>query len=247
MIGRIDDCTQALTENLQTHDTHPDTALKTKLPWSKNVREERDAPWQVLLGSMDALFCVLISVALWLEIMISLPYGDATPYVFGFSADVRVPQGGFKNKTNLQKYARDFIFNRPEFGFNANDPNSRNLLGSHSIRKHASSVCRNKGCTRDKKDHRGRWKNRTRASDLYDDIELPFVDAKVAATLCPGGPAKCNLKPNCGVTNNLSYNVQFPTLLHGFQTEQQSSWGLLRCGAHFLRMLRTFLKLSELG
>ena len=151
MIGRIDDCTQALTENLQTHDTHPDTALKTKLPWSKNVREERDAPWQVLLGSMDALFCVLMSVALWLEIMISLPYGDATPYVFGFSADVRVPQGGFKNKTNLQKYARDFIFNRPEFGFNANDPNSRNLLGSHSIRKHASSVCRNKGCAGDKR------------------------------------------------------------------------------------------------
>lgn len=35
MIVRIDDCAQALMERLQTHDTHPGTALKTKPPWSK--------------------------------------------------------------------------------------------------------------------------------------------------------------------------------------------------------------------
>jgi hypothetical protein len=33
------------------------------------------------------------------------------------------------------------------------------------------------------KDVRGRWKGRGRVSDIYDDIELPYPDAKVAEKL----------------------------------------------------------------
>jgi hypothetical protein len=48
------------------HDSFPN-ALTTRLNWSKNVNDERDAPWQVVLGSMDPVFCVILSLGLWLE------------------------------------------------------------------------------------------------------------------------------------------------------------------------------------
>ena len=43
MIGRLDDCTQFLMENIEPHP-HFKFALKAKLCSSKNVHEERDAP-----------------------------------------------------------------------------------------------------------------------------------------------------------------------------------------------------------
>ena len=42
MIARIDDTTQAQLENIRVHNSFPFT-LKTRLNWSKNVNEERDA------------------------------------------------------------------------------------------------------------------------------------------------------------------------------------------------------------
>lgn len=65
MIGRIDDCSSWQQGNLQAHDAHADKCLKARLAWSKNVNEERDAPWQHVLGSMDPVFCVILNVALW--------------------------------------------------------------------------------------------------------------------------------------------------------------------------------------
>ena len=44
--------------------------------------------------------------------------------------------------------------------------------------------------SKDDRDLRGRWKGKGRVADKYDDVELPFVDAKVAASLCMGGPCK---------------------------------------------------------
>ena len=61
-------------------------------------------------------------------------------------------------------------------------------LGSHSIRKFSSTHARRSGCTRDDKDLRGRWKSKSRVSDVYDDTELPYPDAKNAEMLCIGGP-----------------------------------------------------------
>ena len=58
VIGRIDDTTQVLINHIRVHDSFPN-CLKTKLNWSKNVRDERDAPWQIILGAMDTTYCVL--------------------------------------------------------------------------------------------------------------------------------------------------------------------------------------------
>ena len=37
------------------------------------------------------------------------------------------------------------------------------------------------------KERRGRWKGQGRVSDVYNDVELPYPDAKVAEKLCGGG------------------------------------------------------------
>jgi hypothetical protein len=62
LIARIDDTTQFLMENL-TENPDFDFTLRSKLRWSKNVNEERDAPNQFLIGAMDPWFCVLLALA----------------------------------------------------------------------------------------------------------------------------------------------------------------------------------------
>ena len=62
-------------------------------------------------------------------------------------------------------------------------------LGTHSLRKFGATRARRCGITKDEKDTRGRWKCK-RVSDVYDDIELPWPDLKVAVSLCIGGPCK---------------------------------------------------------
>jgi len=66
LISRIDCATQAKCDNLKKHN-HFDFALKTKLDWSKNVMEERDAPWQAVLASNDHAHCTHLSIGLWLQ------------------------------------------------------------------------------------------------------------------------------------------------------------------------------------
>ena len=62
------------------------------------------------------------------------------------------------------------------------------LLGSHSIRKFAAAHVRKCGISKDDKDIRSRWKGKGRVSHVYDDVELPYPDCKVAEKLCFGGP-----------------------------------------------------------
>ena len=57
MIARIDDSMNVKIENFQKYPTFP-FYLQTRLNWSKNVQEERDAPWKVMMPSMNSLYCV---------------------------------------------------------------------------------------------------------------------------------------------------------------------------------------------
>ena len=192
LISRIDDTTQMKRVNLEVHDSFL-FLLKTKLNWAKNCMTEKDAPWQVLLGAIESVFCVHISLALWLELDIDeIPTSGATPYIFAFSDDTKVPDGGKKAKSKVQGIYSSTIFKRPEF-------DETGCLGSHSTRKLGSSHCRKCGATKDEKDIRGRWKSSKRVSDVYDDVELPYPDAKVAAMNCIGGPCKYVLRDDSGV------------------------------------------------
>ena len=171
MIGRIDDSTQWQKVHFKAHNQFPEIAARARLNWSKNVQEERDAPWQILLGSMDPDFCVLLNTALWLEVFLSTqPGAELSPYVLAFSNDNNRPAGGKKARKTASSILRRLL-NDDEF--ETNDDDNQENLGSHSTRKFASTWTRRQGATKDEKDTRGRWKKR-RVSDDYDDMELPY-------------------------------------------------------------------------
>jgi hypothetical protein len=153
MIARIDDTTQVIMDHIRVHDNF-ENALKTRLNWSKNVHDERDAPWQIILGSMDPVFCVMISLGLWPEFHLqSNPTAMASLYVFAFSDDITIPGGGQKAKETVQNIFGQKVLKVQEF-------QSGGLLGSHSIRKFASTHVRRCGVSKDDKDTRGRWKGK---------------------------------------------------------------------------------------
>ena len=116
------------------------------------------------------------------------PNALLSPYVFAFNDDTRIPEGGLKSK-KIACAAFSKIFRMSEMG-SLNGAIVEGL-GSHSIRKFSSMTARKAGITKDKKEIRGRWKTHAggkRVSDVYDDVELPYPDAKVAQILAAGGP-----------------------------------------------------------
>ena len=50
-------------------------------------------------------------------------------------------------------------------------------------------------------DTRGRWKNSRRQHETYADISIPYIDAKVAAALCKGGPITYEVVPESGISD----------------------------------------------
>jgi hypothetical protein len=189
--------------------------LRSKLNWSKNVNEERDdAPNQILIGVMDLLYCVLLGLAVFLEIFIESGGGALlTPYVFGFSGDDTIPEGGNKARESVQTILATEIYNRPEFN------TAKGPLGTHSIQKLASTHARKNGCSNDKKDICGHWKKGQCVSDIDDAIELPFPDAKVAGMICIGGPCKHVVKEGSGVTDNFLLQHVVPNIRTWFPAD----------------------------
>ena len=79
-----------------------------------------------------------------------------------------------------------------------------------------STEARRRGAIKDEKDIRGRWKGKGRVSDVYDDIELPYPDAKVAGLLCIGGPCKYVIKDGSGITNEFLIQYVVPRIAQKF-------------------------------
>jgi hypothetical protein len=179
MLARVDDACHWTTEHLRPHTRFPEQAVRVRLHWSKNCNEERDAPWQTMLGAMNTYYCVMINVGIWLEVSLASAGAGLNPHVFGFANDF---VGGDRAKNWAQAVCRE-LYRGGDFDV------EEGPLGTHSVRKHGSSTCRNQGVSMDDKNTRGRWRAvaRRSQSDNYDDPELPFVDTKVASVLCMGG------------------------------------------------------------
>ena len=189
LIARIDDTANMKMQNLKQHPNF-DFALKVKLNWSKNVREERDAPFQSVLASNDHTYCVILGLAVWHELFLGMsPNANNTPYLFSFNADVTVPKGANKSKNFVAKALRDILRTEEFRSVAVDDNDDEDNTGSHSTRKYAASEARNSGGSKDETDLRGRWKCR-RVSDTYANVELPYPDAKMASYLCKGGPIR---------------------------------------------------------
>ena len=97
LIAGIDDMTQVQIENLQKHQQ---LCLKTRLNQSKNVTDECNAPWQAIVGCLDTTFCILLSTSQWLELN---AHTQLYSYLFGFSTDNIIPNGGLKSKNMVRR------------------------------------------------------------------------------------------------------------------------------------------------
>ena len=224
MIARVDDSMQFKMENLRKSCSFP-FFLQARLNWSKNVGEERDAPWQLVMGSMNMAYCIYCTLSLWLEIFIGkYPHALLTPFVFGFSQDVTEKGGAQASKNMCQDIFGGHIFKEGNRAIIASG--SSGALGTHSVRKLSSTHARRSGASKDDRDIRGRWKGKTRVGDRYDDVELPWPDIKVAQMLCMGGACKYIIKRDSGVSNSFVFEFVVPNIRKRFCDEVTLLFGI---------------------
>ena len=209
MMSRVDDSMNLKMENLRRCPGFP-CYFQSRLNWSKNVGEERDAPFQIMLPSMNMAYCVYISLALWLELFImKCPHASLTPFVFGFSQDT-TENGAKASKNIVRGIFGGSIFKEGNQAIRENGGSG--CLGTHSVRKLSSTHARRSGASKDDRDIRGRWKGRARVGDRYDDVELPWPDVKVAQMLCVGGACKYVIKNDSGVSNDFIFEFVVPNI-----------------------------------
>jgi hypothetical protein len=189
MIARLDDSCEMKNENLNPNPRYPETLL-ARLRWSKNVNDERDAPNQIVIGAMDPEYCVLLGLGLHLETAIS-EVSDQSQHLFHFGRATPKLANGFVSSALREKVLKHGDFKKQSTG----------NLGSHSVRKHASTHARRNGSCKDDVDFRGRWKKNARQQDKYTDVDLPYPDGKTSVALCIGGACKYVCRKGVRVTD----------------------------------------------
>ena len=84
MIGQMDDTLKFCNPNLYPYQIYPDYGMCGRLLWSENVGDERDAPTQVLLATIDTRYDVHSNLGLWLEYHFE-QYHCKNVFVFGYN------------------------------------------------------------------------------------------------------------------------------------------------------------------
>ncbi|ETP31664.1 hypothetical protein F442_19500 [Phytophthora nicotianae P10297] len=148
---------------------HHPGALHCLLRLSKNISEERDAPEQIVLGSMNPRVCVLLNLAVHVETTDSIA---VSPYVFGNAQD---------GDRVIRRFLQD-IFDGADF--HKLKPGN---LGTHSLRKGAATYGSRSGVPKDFVNWCGRWRTRKNVVDVNIDNTQPYPDAMAAVN--PIGPA----------------------------------------------------------
>ena len=196
MIARIDDTSHLKKAHFCRHPHFPRTALRTRLHWSKNVMSERRCYWQILLGAMNAYFCVLLQTAAFLEMHHADVTNDPSPFLFSFTQEQDNEELACKQiKRKMSDALKKAIQENDHIDPNILDIAEDGTCGSHSIRKFAGGHVVRCGLSAEYKEYRGRWsKGKSRVSTGYQHTELPFVDAVVCSTLCVGGACSYVLK-----------------------------------------------------
>ena len=137
LITRGDDLSKLNVHDLGAYERYPLIAILGRIVWSKNVREERDAPQQVLFGSMDTRFCVLVNLALWLEFALEHHPAPHNEFVFrldGLDDPIRIKEQYIAAFNQATRMPGTLI--------------QAGLVGSHSTRKLAATWGRSNGCSK---------------------------------------------------------------------------------------------------
>ena len=162
IICQIDDVMK-LAKSMLLFNPRELLTLNIKLNWSKNIREERDCPTQIVFGAMDPLVCPLLNLAAWLE-------GGDNHGLLLF--------GSYRTNSAVSNLL-DKIFSSELF----QRVMTVGLLGTHSIPKGAASYAACFGMTRDWICCRGRWRMKKQQVDTYIEMMLPYPNAFVASVL----------------------------------------------------------------
>ena len=162
--------------------------IVVQLSWSKNIREERSPPSQIVFGSGDEHLCTLIHLATHLESSMDPAVTTEDSFVYGMGV-------------NLDNQSRFIIKRAIELGEFAHTPEGR--LGTHSICKGAGTYCARLGASKNDIERRGRWRN-TKQVDTYISIHLPVPDAIISTKLSgPKGAVSYKVKEEVsGVVTN---------------------------------------------
>ena len=101
MVYRINNSSKILYNNMKGNQQHPRYSILSRLYWSKNVKEEQDAPDQIFLSAHNTSYCILIVLSTWLELFISKGHTENSDLDFGIHG---------QNEPILIKYkAADFM------------------------------------------------------------------------------------------------------------------------------------------
>ena len=194
LIARVDDTAKFRRPDLQPFHAYPDYGITAKLCWAKNCNEERDAPTQIVFGAMDWRYCVLSTLGTWLEHHYTIHPDFDNEFFFDL--------GGTGDPDAIKESASyHFRLVLHDEDMQEITVVTLGLTGTHSIRKYAVNAARGNGCRKDDTDCRGRWKSGDRQQDTYADTTIPYVDGKVAAALCKGGPIVYVVKESSGATD----------------------------------------------
>jgi hypothetical protein len=228
-ITRADDVCNFKLSDPKSHSQFEEFALAQSVRWSKNVRDSRNCPDQLLLASMDYKTCIFIALALWLEYFLSNhPEAEFMMTHAVPPANATKEQHERFTKTISKTYRNrlvSVVFKDAEFKaiYKGNDPRP---LGLHSKRKMGSTQAKRRGSPGDHVDHRGRWvakKGSRIVNSVYIDPEDMYADASVASNLCLGGPIKYKVKEAVATyitTEWLSHHV-VPSIARRYSNDLQ--------------------------
>ncbi|KAE9338649.1 hypothetical protein PF008_g11966 [Phytophthora fragariae] len=168
--ARIDDMIILQFGNFSPNTQYSSTLL-FQMRWSKNIHEERDAPEQIVIGSMDPKMCALLNLAVYIESSANV---TSSEFVYGNPKD-----GDRAVRRFLTNMVKNEAFKKLKAG----------KLGTHSIRKGSATYATRSGISKDLVNLRGRWRTRKGVVDVYIDNTQPYPDALTAAALTgPTGP-----------------------------------------------------------
>jgi hypothetical protein len=203
-VARGDDAAHVFKSSLQQSSEYP-WALLCTLRWAKNVREQRDCPPQIMLGSINPNYCVMLSLAIFLEEWISRGQGRTSQWLFSDgNSMVHSPEKEIQKEVDRCKgglyNAIKSIVKSATFVCDPVVANSPNPLANHSTKKYATTHGRRRGVPKDFMDYRARWRSK-KIQETYTDTVLPWPDIKAASTLCFGGICKYKLKPSVTISD----------------------------------------------
>ena len=157
------------------------------------------------MGATNPAFCVLMALAGFLEGKLSK--GLLHPrYLFG---DTNQIEDAERTKDKYARKLRDAWNTEIVSAVLALTNGS---IGTHSIRKFASTWAVEMGCSYNDVEIRGRWKGGTsgRIVNRYISLKQLPTDGKVAEKLCVGGPVKYKLREDSDVSREFLQGVVVP-------------------------------------